>query len=74
MGPFKLRAFRIAIRNKVPILPIVVSSWHKEVNLNRFSSGTIFIDFLATVSPENYDSLSANKMALEVRSRMEQAK
>ena len=73
MGPFKLGAFRIAIRNKVPILPIVVSSWHEEVNLNRFSSGIIYIEFLSMVTSDGHDSLSANNMAKIVRSRMEQA-
>jgi 1-acyl-sn-glycerol-3-phosphate acyltransferase len=47
--PFKRGAFRTAIKAQVPLLPICVSTYQGQVDLNRWQSGHIMIDILDTV-------------------------
>ena len=47
--PFKKGAFYTAIQAQIPIAPIVLSNYHKGINLSRWNSGTIYIKALEPI-------------------------
>ncbi|MEP7729999.1 1-acylglycerol-3-phosphate O-acyltransferase [Marinomonas primoryensis] len=47
--PFKRGAFHAAIQAGVPVVPIVCSSTHQQVNLNRWSNGKAIVEMLAPI-------------------------
>ena len=49
MGPFKKGAFRLAADLNCKIIPIVASSYHKNVNLRRWNSGTVLLKYLEPI-------------------------
>lgn len=68
--PFKKGAFRLAIQNQIPIIPIVFSPYYF-VNWQerRFQSGTVVIEILPPIPTEGYtysniDSLTQTTYAI----------
>lgn len=53
--PFKSGAFHTAIAAGVPIVPIVCSSLHNKVDLNRWDNGTVICESLAPIETTGYD-------------------
>lgn len=53
--PFKTGAFHTAISAGVPIIPVVCSSLHNKVDLNRWDNGTVICEMLDPVSTEGYN-------------------
>ncbi|HLE12579.1 MAG: hypothetical protein A2504_03850 [Bdellovibrionales bacterium RIFOXYD12_FULL_39_22] len=49
MGPFKKGAFHTAIDAQVPIIPICLSSHHKNLRLGAWRTGTIIIKILSPI-------------------------
>lgn len=47
--PFKTGAFHTALQAKVPVVPVCMSTTHKQVNLNRWRNGTVIIEFLPPI-------------------------
>lgn len=53
--PFKTGAFHTAIAAGVPIVPIVCSSLHNKVDLNRKDNGIVICEQLEPISTEGYN-------------------
>jgi len=47
--PFKRGAFYAAVQAGVPIVPIVCSSTHQQVHLNRWDNGKVIVEMLAPI-------------------------
>lgn len=50
--PFKKGAFHTAIKAKVPVLPVCLSSYHKNLRLNQWRAGKIIIQINPAISTE----------------------
>lgn len=46
MLPFKRGAFHAAVQAGVPIVPVICSSTHGQVNLNRLNNGKVIVEML----------------------------
>lgn len=44
--PFKTGAFHAAISAGVPIIPVVCSSTHNKINLNRWDNGKVICEIM----------------------------
>lgn len=53
--PFKTGAFHTAIAAGVPIVPVVCSSLHNKVDLNRKDNGIVICEQLDPISTEGYN-------------------
>ncbi|WP_150539418.1 1-acylglycerol-3-phosphate O-acyltransferase [Actinobacillus vicugnae] len=53
--PFKTGAFHTAIAAGVPIVPIVCSSLHNKVDLNRWNNGTVICETLEPIDTSSYN-------------------
>lgn len=53
--PFKTGAFHTAIAAGVPIVPVVCSSLHNKVDLNRWDNGTVICEQLDPIDTTGYD-------------------
>lgn len=53
--PFKTGAFHTAIAAGVPIVPVVCSTLHNKVDLNRLNNGIVICEQLEPISTEGYD-------------------
>lgn len=53
--PFKTGAFHTAIAAGVPIIPIVCSTLHKKVDLNRWDNGTVICEELDPIDTSGYN-------------------
>ncbi|KAE9542237.1 1-acylglycerol-3-phosphate O-acyltransferase [Ursidibacter maritimus] len=73
--PFKTGAFHTAVAAGVPIVPVVCSSLHNKIDLNRWDNGTVICEMLEPVDTTGYNrenikelmekchTLMANKLA-----------
>lgn len=52
--PFKTGAFHTAITAGVPIVPVVCSSLHNKIDLNRWDNGTVICEMLPPVDTAGY--------------------
>ena len=71
MAAFKVGAFRTAVSTGVPIVPIVVSDWYQNVDVNKFSAGEIKIKILPEISTEGLTSEDALELSNKTRELME---
>ena len=69
--PFKKGAFRTAFDTQFPIIPVCVSSYHKNINLNKFKSGTIKIKILSPIATTNLQKNDIHKLVEETQLLME---
>ena len=53
--PFKTGAFHTAISAGVPIIPIVCSTLHNKVDLNRWDNGTVICEELEPIDTSTYN-------------------
>ena len=53
--PFKTGAFHTAISAGVPIIPIVCSTLHNKVDLNRWDNGTVICEELEPIDTASYN-------------------
>lgn len=51
--PFKKGAFHLAMQTKIPIIPVVVTEYHKTLSLNKWFGGKVIIKYLDQISTEN---------------------
>jgi len=70
LGKFKTGAFRTAISAGVPIVPIIVSDWYSNVNLNKLQSGEIKIKILPEFSTKGLDASQADELSKKVHAAM----
>lgn len=52
LGDFKKGAFYIAIKNKVPIIPVVASSYTHKLNFSKWRSGVVLVQVLPPIPTE----------------------
>ncbi|WP_394127068.1 1-acylglycerol-3-phosphate O-acyltransferase [Vibrio hepatarius] len=61
--PFKTGAFRMAIEAGVPITPMVVSTTHNKINLNRRNNGVVITEMLEPIDVTGYTINDARALA-----------
>lgn len=61
--PFKTGAFRMAIEAGVPITPMVVSTTHNKINLNRRNNGIVITEMLEPIDVTGYTINDARALA-----------
>jgi 1-acyl-sn-glycerol-3-phosphate acyltransferase len=61
--PFKTGAFRMAIEAGVPITPMVVSTTHNKINLNRRNNGIVITEMLEPIDVTSYSINDARALA-----------
>jgi 1-acyl-sn-glycerol-3-phosphate acyltransferase len=52
LGAFKKGAFYMAIKNKVPIIPVIASSYANKLDFNKWKSGLVSVQVLPPISTE----------------------
>ena len=62
LGNFKKGAFYMAIKNKVPIIPVIASSYSQKLDFSKLKSGVVVVQVLPPISTqdmtlENVDDL-----------------
>lgn len=60
---FKTGAFYTAFMAEVPIVPVVMSSTHNQINLNRWDNGKIIIEYLPEIKVEADDKETIRQCA-----------
>lgn len=70
--PFKHGAFILAIEAGLPVIPLVFSSTHLNIDLNRLHAGDICVEYLPPVSVEGLNRKDARRLAAEVQLAMAQ--
>lgn len=50
--PFKPGAFKLAQKAGAPVVPVVTSTTHQQINLNRWNNGKIIMEFLDPIKLE----------------------
>ena len=68
--PFKTGAFHAAVAAGVPIIPIVVSTTHDKIKLNRWKNGLVIIEMLPPVDVAAFEKESVRKLATHCREQM----
>lgn len=71
LGNFKKGAFRTAIGAQVPIVPVCVSSWHKNIDLNKWNSGTLYINVIGPIQTQGLALESLSDLTELCRKKME---
>lgn len=61
--PFKTGAFRMAIEAGVPITPMVVSTTHNKIDLNRRNNGVVITEMLDPIDTTQYKLSDARQLA-----------
>ena len=56
LGKFKKGAFRTAIGAQVPIVPICVADWNKNIDLNSWDPGTLNINVLSPIKTDQMNN------------------
>jgi 1-acyl-sn-glycerol-3-phosphate acyltransferase len=52
--PFKTGAFHTAMQAGVPIVPVVATSYAKQIDLNRWDNGEVHIEMLPPIDPNGW--------------------
>jgi 1-acyl-sn-glycerol-3-phosphate acyltransferase len=71
--PFKKGPFITAIKAGVPVIPVAVSSYIKDTNLNRWRSATMIVEVLPPVSTEGLTVTDATMLKEKVYLLMKEA-
>ncbi len=69
--PFKTGAFRMAIEAGVPITPMVVSTTHNKIDLNRRNNGVVITEMLEPIDTTQYNLSDARDLAEHCHQLME---
>ena len=67
---FKTGAFYTAYMAGVPMVPVVMSTTHEQVKLNRWNNGKVIIEYMPPVTVERDDKKYIREIADEVRTSM----
>ena len=71
LRPFKTGAFHAAVAAGVPIIPIVVSTTHNKIKLNRWKNGLVIVEMLPPVDVAAFEKESVRKLATHCRELMQ---
>jgi 1-acyl-sn-glycerol-3-phosphate acyltransferase len=69
--PFKTGAFHTAIAAKVPLVPIVCSSYAGQIDLNRWDNGEIIVEMLPPVDSQQWTRATVKDCSNTIRALME---
>ncbi len=61
--PFKMGAFYAAITAGVPIVPVVCSTTHNRIDLNRWDNGKVICEMMSPVDTSNYTKDNVRELA-----------
>lgn len=61
--PFKTGAFHAAIAAGVPIVPVVCSTTHNKIDLNRWDNGKVICEMLPPVDTSSYSKENVRELA-----------
>ncbi|GAD31810.1 1-acyl-sn-glycerol-3-phosphate acyltransferase [Photobacterium leiognathi lrivu.4.1] len=61
--PFKTGAFRMAIEAGVPIIPVVISTTHNKIDLNKWDNGTVIAEMLPPIQTTGLKATQARELA-----------
>ncbi len=61
--PFKTGAFYAAIAAGVPIVPVVCSTTHNQIDLNRWDNGKVICEILPPVDTSGYSKDNVRELA-----------
>ena len=67
---FKKGAFRTAIGAQIPVVPICVSSWHQNIDLNKWDSGLLYINVLDPIQTSGLNNENLNELTQKTRNLM----
>ncbi|MFC0323411.1 1-acylglycerol-3-phosphate O-acyltransferase [Gallibacterium melopsittaci] len=70
--PFKTGAFYAAIEAGVPVVPVVCSTTHNKINLNRWHNGKVICEMLPPISSSDYSRETVRDFAKYCHDLMEQ--
>lgn len=73
MLPFKTGAFVLAIESGLPVVPIVFSSTHKHVDLNRWRGGVVMAEYLDPIDTTGMSEADVKPLLDLTRTRMLEA-
>lgn len=68
--PFKRGAFHAAIKADVPIVPIVCSSTHQQVNLNRWNNGKVIVEMLEPIDSSSFNEHKVSELLAHCEEKM----
>lgn len=68
--PFKTGAFHTAVQAEVPVVPIVMSTTHQQVKLNRWRNGTVIVEFLPAIDTNGLNKESARELMKSAHAQM----
>jgi len=69
--PFKTGAFHAAISAGVPIIPVVCSTTHNKINLNRWNNGIVICEMLDPIDVSCYSKDNVRDLATYCHDLME---
>ena len=69
--PFKTGAFHAAISAEVPIIPVVCSTTHNKINLNRWNNGIVICEMLDPIDVSGYSKDNVRDLATYCHDLME---
>lgn len=70
--PFKTGAFHAALAAGVPIVPVVCSTTHNKIDLNRWNNGKVICEMLEPIDVSNYNKENVRELAQYCHDLMEQ--
>lgn len=70
--PLKSGAFHTAAQAQVPIVPLCMSTTHRQIKLNRWYNGKIIIEIMAPVTLNNLDKGQIRETIKQVQQLMTQ--
>lgn len=70
--PFKTGAFHAALEAGISIVPVVCSTTHNQVNLNRKNNGKVICEILPPIDIQGYTKENVRDLAEHCRSIMQQ--
>lgn len=70
--PFKTGAFYAAVEAGVPVVPVVCSSTHNKIDLNRWHNGTVICEMLPPIDSKAYNRESVRDFAKDCHDLMAQ--
>lgn len=72
--PFKRGAFHAAVQAGVPVIPIVCSSTHNQVNLNRLHNGKVIVEMLPPINTTGLHETDVVQLMADCETLMHETK
>ncbi len=73
MLPFKKGPFHLAIDSGLPIIPVAISSYHKNLNLNKWKSGTVLFKALPIIETKKLTHDDIDSLTLKCHDLIKKA-